>query len=266
MRKLFFNLFAWALGGLFILLGIFIFGFVIYAMGSALYSGGKWVVNYAQSIPLSAEMREKYPIIGDQNINQIIVKQISGEAKCLDSYNNLEMVLPVHQLFVAKPDNSAMEPLTRLFRSDTGDEARFAKDGFDKNYAPRSCSLYPLGTPEAADVGTEHQIEGRCSRSESLSKVLSKTIGEGFFIRDNDSGDRLRTSLSVERNYNVSCSVKVKKTSPCLSSDYEPIAVRANITEQLLSPFYEYNFCDHPEHEEFISQVRDRWSNALEKK
>ena len=28
-----------------------------------------------------------------------------------------------------------------------------------------------------------------------------------------------------------------------------------NIAEQLLSPFYEYNFCDHPEHEEFISQV-----------
>ena len=40
MRKLFFNLFAWAFGGLFILLGIFIFGFVIFILLVLVQTGG----------------------------------------------------------------------------------------------------------------------------------------------------------------------------------------------------------------------------------
>ena len=35
--------------------------------------------------------------------------------------------------------------------------------------------------------------------------------------------------------------------------------IRKRNVERDLGPFYEYNFCDHPQHEEFISQVRDRW-------
>ena len=99
-----------------------------------------------------------------------------------------------------------------------------------------------------------------------MSEVLSNTIGEGFSITDDDSGGRVRTSLSVEKNYNVSCNLTVKKISPCLSSDYKPVTGGANVTEYLLKQFYEHNFCDHPEHKEFVSQVREKWSSALEKK
>ena len=203
------------------------------------------------------ELKQKYSIIGDQKIDRIIVKKISGEAKCLDTYNNQEIIGTFEQAWTGTPDKPDLQPLFDGVRM-TASKISSEEDEFNKKYLLSSCGMKPLDTPEKITRQSKHQSKALCSRSRNLSEILKEEIGDGFVVWSED-GNIIKHGY-VEKNYSISCDLTVKQISKCLDKDFEKFwGFRKRNVERDLGPFYEYNFCDHPQHEEFISQVRDRW-------
>lgn len=256
MRKFFFNLFAWTLGGTFILLGVLIVGFVFYAMGSGIYSGGKWVVNYAQSIPLKAEMKKKYPLTYGKYIGEIVEGVYNLQITCEDSFNKKSYSKVKPYISVIDENNNPLDKHSLFIDFEPN-----AKHRFEPESNPNYCGKFEI-KDKIGELETNKFIKeiNQCVRKESAIELLNS-----FFPKP-ESDDFLESEIFSSENkdifvrkYPSVCELKFLEFSPCIKDDYlKPIKEDYYVSRIIAN--FDYFLCEHPEHKQFLFEVKKRWS------
>ena len=258
MRNFFFNLLVWTTQGIFIILVILIFGFTIYGFGFAFYSAGKWVVNYAQSIPLKAETKQKYPLTHNKYIGEIVEGVYKLQITCLDSFNQKSYSQIKPYISVIDENNEPLDNHRLLI-----DFAPNAKHRFQTESSPNYCG--PIVIKDKIDeLGSNKSItlNNQCVRKESavdlLNSFFPETELDSFYANENED--------TFTRKYPSVCELKALDFSPCIDIDYL-IPSDGSVKYEEVSYLYthivqhfDYFLCDHPEHNQFLSEVKKRWA------
>ena len=206
-----------------------------------------------------AEQRELYSIIGDQEVDKVATKYISGNIVCFDSFNETELPMEFERAFVRTRNDEDDVPLRGAIFLFTGADP-MDRNGFSRNVPPKNCKLQNEELNGPIEIDKERMVNGICERSALISEILRTTLDGSFWIRSEDG--QYLDGAYAETQYDVKCKLEINELRDCLPRNYGSKLSWSRTHESDFGLFTEYNYCDNSENAEFKRQVLDKWARA----
>lgn len=210
-----------------------------------------------------AEQRELYSIIGDQEVEKIATKYISGNMICFDNFNETELPMEFEKAFVRTRNDEDDVPLTGTIFLFTGADP-MDENGFSRNVPPEGCNLENEELNGPIEIDKERIVNAICERSAPISEILRTTLDGIFWIRSEDG--QYLDGAYAETKYDVKCKLEINELRDCLPRNYGSKLSGFSTHKSDFGVFTEYNYCDNAENAEFKRQVLNKWARAKELK
>ena len=209
-------------------------------------------------------LREKYPIIGDKEVKGVASKQVIGDASCYDTFSNKSFKKPFTRIWIEEFEDR--EKRLRSFGNVLIDSGHGFSDTaifFGRDTLPNICYISDLDRVYELAPGDEVTLAAECERESLVEDLIQDSLGdyEGYFsisVRGNSEDFSLGDTYASLK-YDIECKLKVTDTSACFLRDQ--MTDLGGRLSYIMNGFLEYNYCDHPQNSEFISEVRDKYGS-----
>jgi len=134
---------------------------------------------------------------------------------------------------------------------------------FGRDTLPNICYISDLDRVYELAPGDEVTLAAECERESLVEDLIQDSLGdyEGYFsisVRGNSEDFSLGDTYASLK-YDIECKLKVTDTSACFLRDQ--MTDLGGRLSYIMNGFLEYNYCDHPQNSEFISEVRDKYGS-----
>ena len=209
-----------------------------------------------------AAQRELYSIIGDQEIDKVATKYISGNIVCFDSFNETELPMEFERAWFRSKNNN--DDVRSEVQYPYSQEDLMQKNGFSRNVPPNECEVQNEELQEPIEIGKERKVNATCERSALINEVLSTMLDGSFLIRGEDG--QYLPGVYAETQYDVECKLKANELKDCLPRNYGSKRLWSVTHNSDFGVFTEYNYCDNPKNAELKGTVLDKWAKAKDLK